>query len=121
MNGKERIKMEIRMWLDDRSMPEGFDIHAKSAYYAIGLIISGKVDYISFDHDLGFFSEEEMDDPNNTGYAVAKFIEELAHNENIPIKRIGYDIHSDNPVGRQRIKFAMQSAEKAWDKREIEW
>jgi hypothetical protein len=113
--------MGIRIWLDDiRSMPEGFDIHAKNAYYTIGLILSGNMDYISFDHDLGFF-DEEIDDSNNTGYAVAKFIEELAHNENLSMKRIGYDIHSDNPVGRRRIEFAMKSAEKIWNKREIEW
>jgi hypothetical protein len=120
MNGKERIKMGNRVWLDDiRKMPEGFDIAVKNAYFLIGMITSGCVDYISFDHDLGFYDNEIAEDSKNTGYAVACFIEYIATDEKIPVKRIGWDIHSANPVGRFRIEQAMKSAERIWHEREI--
>lgn len=110
--------MGIRLWLDDkRPMPNGFDVWSKNAYDANNYIMFGNVDYISFDHDLGYINGK--DDPNNTGYAVAKFIEQLAAN-GIQNKAIGWDVHSDNPVGRQRINWAMKSAEKIWNERKME-
>jgi hypothetical protein len=105
----------IRIWLDDiREMPEGFTHWAKNAYQAIGLIIPGNVNYISFDHDLGNYNNEK--DEKNNGYEVAKFIEFMAYNREI--KPIAWDIHSANPVGRKRIELTMQSANRFWNDEE---
>ncbi len=74
----------MRVWLDDlRPMPEEYDYWAKNAYEMIGLLISGNITFISFDHDLGYFHEEKELDPKNTGYEVAKYIEGVASEEGI--------------------------------------
>ena len=97
------------MWLDDfRPMPKGFDIWCKDSFSAIHNIINGKITYISFDHDLG-------PEPSNTGYKVASYIEYLASLG--ALNRLEWDIHSANPVGRERIEMAMRSAERYWDRR----
>lgn len=77
----------MRIWLDDeRPMPEeGFDLHVKTAREAIEQLKTGKVEFISFDHDLG---PEEA----GTGYDVASWIEEQAFNCNL--NRIDWEIHS---------------------------
>jgi hypothetical protein len=95
----------MRVWLDDiREIPEGFDIWAKNADFLLGLLISGNVTYISFDHDLGI---------DKTGYDVAKWIEEMAYSGFItPIQ---WDIHSANPVGRKNIQMAMEAAQRFWN------
>lgn len=94
----------MRVWLDDvRPMPNGYDIHARTAREAIRLLQSGSVAAISFDHDLGTGPD---------GCDVATVIEAGAACGQIgPIE---WAIHSANPVGRQRIEAAMQSAERFW-------
>jgi hypothetical protein len=52
-------------------MPDGFDIHIKTADEAITLLQTGKATLISLDHDLG---------QEKTGYDVAKWMEENAAN-----------------------------------------
>ena len=95
----------MKIWLDDiRSMPEGFDIWCKTAEHAISMIAMAKVDYISFDHDLG---------DGKTGYDVAKWIEERTFDGwNFSMK---WDIHSSNSVGRRNIEMAMNNASKYWN------
>ena len=96
----------MRVWLDDvRPMPADFDVHCRTADCAIALIGSYLVDHISFDHDLG--SED-------TGYDVAKVIEEMAADGECGPPT--YAIHSANPVGRKNIEDAMQNAQKLWRK-----
>lgn len=99
----------VKVWLDDvRPMPEGFDVHVKTAEEAIDLISLGGVSKISFDHDLG----TEL-----TGYDVAKKIEELAFNFKIfPIEWI---IHSQNGVGAENIKRAMKKADEYWNRSKL--
>ena len=105
------------VWLDDvRPAPEGF-VWAKNAFYAIELIKSRKVKFISFDHDLGGDDEETL--YKNNGYAVACEIERLAHDNKI--EPIAYEIHSANPVGRMRIDFAMRSAQRYWETYTGDW
>jgi hypothetical protein len=110
----------LKIWLDDiRPIPLGYDIWAKSAYECIGLIISGNVTEISFDHDLGLLGDEDEDE-NNTGYKVATFIEEWAFNyahslTETELKRIKWDVHSANPSGKINIESAMKQADKFWD------
>jgi hypothetical protein len=97
--------MKMRMWLDDiRQMPDDYDIWVKTAFWAIEMLQTfPNITHLSFDHDLG--SKE-------TGYDVAKFIELMASKNNN--KRITWDIHSSNPVGRKNIEMAMKSAERFW-------
>lgn len=95
---------KIRLWLDDiRQIPDDFDVWVKNPRQAISIITSKKVEFISFDHDLGH---------NLTGYDVAKVIE-LGANMDI-LDPIGWEIHSANPVGRKNIEMAMISAERFW-------
>ena len=96
----------MKIWLDDiRPMPEGFDVHCKTATEAADFIRTGKVTFISFDHDLG-------PEKAGTGYRVAVFIEDYARAGAIP--PIGYQVHSANPVGRDNIIMAMNSAMRFW-------
>jgi len=96
----------MRIWLDDiRPMPNWFDVHCKTATEAADYIRTGKVTFISFDHDLGPAKA-------GTGYHVAVLIEDYAKAGAIPAIR--YAIHSANPVGRVNIEAAMRNAIKFW-------
>lgn len=99
----------MRVWLDDvRPMPPGYDVHVKTPQEAIGLIKSGKVTKISLDHDLGM---DNYVKPNN-GYDVACYLEEVAYYGLVaPIK---IHIHTDNPVGREKMKAAVRKAYISW-------
>ena len=103
----------MRIWLDDiRPMPEAYTHWAKSSSEAILLItdlFNPHLERISFDHDLG-------QPEGYTGYDVATFIERLAYGG--LIKRCEWEIHTDNPMGRRRIRQAMESAERFWDMNE---
>ena len=94
----------MRIFLDDIRLPSdnlGDDvIVVRDAETAMSLVQTGKVTWISFDHDLG----TEL-----SGYDVAALIEELVFMGDIRCPE--WDIHSANPVGRERIKMAMLSAE----------
>jgi hypothetical protein len=94
----------MNIWLDDeRPMPEGYDIHVKTAEEAIELLKSGKVTSISLDHDLG---------QDKTGYDVAKWIEEAAYDGRLaPIHLV---IHTQNVAGRANIAAALQNANRFW-------
>lgn len=96
----------LNVYLDDlRPMPDGFDVNPKTAEEAINLLKSGRVKFISFDHDLG---PEEA----GTGYDVAKWIEEQSH-MNDDFVTPEWKLHSANPVGRKNIEQAMTSADRA--------
>jgi hypothetical protein len=104
----------MKLWLDDqindincpdRHLPDGY-IGVNSALKAIKLLKQGNVSFISFDHDLG--------DNKFSGYIVAKYIEKYAYLGKL--NKIGWEIHSANPVGSNNIKQAMQSAERFWNK-----
>lgn len=98
----------MRIWLDDlRPMPEGYDLHIKTAQECIELLKLGQIDFISFDHDLG---EEE----NGTGYDVARWILEQAATDNPNIGDIKWKVHSANPVGVKNITHAMEKANDYW-------
>ncbi len=115
----------MKVWLDDvRPMPEGFDIHAKTADEAINLLASGQVEMISFDHDLApehyAVALAEMDgfdvggaagypDPK-TGYDVARWLELAVVKGRVKMPE--WSIHTANPPGGDRIRAALQSAER---------
>jgi len=96
----------MKLWLDDtRPMPLDYDVHVATAHAAISILQTGKVTFISFDHDLGH-------DKNGTGYDVAKWIEENAYSGMLrPMK---WQVHSANPIGRTNIEKAMHNAERFW-------
>jgi hypothetical protein len=101
----------MRIWLDDkRPMPDGFDEHVLTAQDAINRIETGEVTKISLDHDLG--DETEV----GNGYMVAKHIEERAYHG--CIKRIDWSIHSQNSVGVQNMKVALENANSFWSRNE---
>ena len=96
----------MKIWLDDiRPMPDGFDVHVRTADEAIELLGGINVSFISLDHDLG-------DETAGTGYDVAQFIEKGAYLGIVP--PMGWQVHSANPVGRNNIISAMRNAEKYW-------
>lgn len=94
------------LWLDDvRPRPAEYHARAWTADEAIQFLDTGLVTHISFDHDLG-------DAEDGTGYDVAKWIERLAYYGELP--PLTWEIHSDNPAGRENIKRAMSSADIFW-------
>jgi hypothetical protein len=105
---------QISIWLDDERDPNEPFIQreygakpgmlwAKTAKEAKDIISQGNVAFISFDHDLADIE---------TGYDLAKWIEEQAYHKKIP--RLIWTVHSDNMVGRRNIIMAMKNAEKFW-------
>ena len=101
----------MKLWLDDmlddpnssdRHVPPGW-IGAKTALQACRIIATGKVEHVSFDHDLGPAVA-------GTGYLVARFIEKRAFEGRVPA--LTWDIHSSNPVGARNIESAMLSAKR---------
>jgi hypothetical protein len=97
--------MGIRIWLDDvREPPDGFDIWCKDTFECSKVMREHSVDFISFDHDLG--------NKTFTGYSLAVIIEDLAF-RNL-INPIGWEVHSMNPVGAERIRKAMTKADNYW-------
>jgi hypothetical protein len=99
----------MKIWLDDtRLCPDDFDYWVRTARECIDLLsehVKRNDIYLSFDHDLGASQ-------NGTGYDVAKWIEEYAYFNKI--KKISWDIHSQNPVGVKAIEYAMKNAELYW-------
>lgn len=97
----------MKLWLDDlRPAPAGW-VHAKTAKEAIKLLSADCVKEISLDHDLG--EEEDV----GSGYDVACFIEENAALGRL--KKLFWNIHSANPVGRIRMMQALNNAERFWN------
>jgi len=91
----------MRIFLDDlRTPPKGHTL-CRTARYAIALLRSGIVTFISFDHDLGVGPD---------GYTVACYIERAVADGHISCP--DWAVHSANPVGRDRIISAMRSAER---------
>lgn len=104
-NQRESADQGLKVWLDDeRPMPDGFDIHARTSEKAVEYLKSGVVSMISLDHDLG--------EGNGTGYEVAKYIEESAFNGEL--SRMEVRVHSANPVGRMNIRRCVDNANRFW-------
>ena len=94
----------MKLWLDDeRPMPDHYDVHVKTAEEAIEALKTKLVTHISFDHDLG---------QEKTGYDVAKYIEKRAWQGILP--RVKWEVHTQNPVGRDNITNAMRNADRYW-------
>ena len=99
-----KLNTGIKLWLDDeRPAPKNWT-HVKTVQEAKTLILQGIVTHISLDHDLG---------TPETGYDLAKWIEEQAYNG---LYFISCECHSMNPVGAKNINLALQNANKYWEK-----
>ena len=99
----------MKLFLDDvRPTPDGW-ARAYTAPEAIAFLAMGQVTEISLDHDLG-------EGPVGSGYDVACWIEEHAHEGSLP--RLTWRIHSANTVGRDNMAAALKSAERFWTLKE---
>ena len=89
-----------KLYLDDvRPTPKGWE-RVHSAQECIDVLIMQEHDYVSLDHDLG--------EGQPTGYDVLAWLEQVvAQDKNFKVPTIF--IHTDNPVGRQRMVQALQS------------
>lgn len=110
----------VKLWLDDCRDPKSSTMQmiyytdnswtwVKNVEEAKKFLNKGIVFFISFDNDLGDGLEE--------GYQLANWIEEQAANG--ILKRMGWQIHSSNPVAANKIKMAMLNAEKFWVEHEL--
>lgn len=91
------------LWIDDERIPPEGWIWVKTSFEAIKALRVGKFETISFDHDLG--------DDGGTGYEVLLYLEaEVFRNPKYRCPKML--IHSANPVGRQRMRQAIESIER---------
>jgi len=95
----------MKVYLDDvREAPDGW-VRTHTPSETIELLGTGRVRELSLDHDLGFHA----DGTEMTGYSVLSWLEaEIAH-ERWPFPMPTIRIHSANPVGRERMKRAIES------------
>ena len=99
---------------DDRPMPTGFDVHARTAAEAIALLKQGDVGLISLDQNLGGGA-------NGTGYEVVRWIREHARQWSLQepegLAPLEWRIHSRNPIGILLMWFALRKANRFWKAR----
>ena len=116
----QQAAKNIRLWLDDERDPkdkniqqnfysQGNEIWIKTPAEAINYLSQGKVSFISLDHDLA---------AGESGMTVARWIEESAYSGKL--KRLEWNVHSQNPVGRKAIQQAMNNADGFWDEKDLE-
>jgi CheY-like chemotaxis protein len=97
----------MKVFLDDIRNPQGDGwTICRTGEEAIKFLDTGKVKFISFDHDLGEFVM--------TGHEVAKYILDAVAHRKIPMP--AYAAHSANPVGRANIIAVMEHADRIWKK-----
>lgn len=93
---------KIKLWLDDLRDPEklGYKdyVWVKTYKDAIDILKTGKVKFASLDHDLGLTLTGEK-----TGYDVVCWME-----ENNVWPEDGVRVHSQNPVGAQKMKAVLR-------------
>lgn len=90
----------MKVYLDDeRTPPEGWTL-VRWPQDAIELLMTGQVEELSLDHDLG-------DDERGTGYDVVLWIEEAVVTEGFVPPRI--KVHSANSSARIKMELGVQS------------
>jgi hypothetical protein len=94
----------MKLWIDDVREPPDEEIWlwAKTSQEALKILKAQRIDFIAFDFDLG---------GADTAYPIAEWIEARAK---VGIQPPGWAIHSQNPVGRVRLRGALESAEALW-------
>jgi hypothetical protein len=93
----------MRVYLDDeREAPDGW-IRVRWPAEAIALLVTGNVEIISLDHDLG-------DDVHGTGCDVILWIEEAVASRGFKSPEIR--VHSANPAARLRMEAGIRSIQR---------
>ena len=100
----------INLFLDDmRCCPEGF-IKVTTASACLDIILNNKVEVLSLDYDLGFT------DPQHSGSDVLTALEEaIVFEADIYMPR-KFIVHSDNPVGRERMNLVIKMINRRLDR-----
>lgn len=99
----------MRVFLDDeRSTPEGW-VRVYWPDEAVELLVSGSVEELSLDHDLG-------DDARGTGYDVVLWIEEAVALRRFKPPKIV--VHSANSSAKEKMLAGIQSIERLAAKNE---
>lgn len=94
-----------RLFLDDERFPpqrwenDSFVYIARSVDEAIDIMKNNKINFVSFDHDLG----SEL-----SGYDFAKWLVEYFMDNGIP-NGFEYEVHSMNPIGAQNIRCLLNN------------
>jgi len=97
----------MKVYLDDiRDTPKGW-VRTFTVADTIKLLQTGHVTELSLDHDLGDA------DPHHTGYDVLLWIENHLRliNDDHFVPNVIF-LHTQNPVGKQRMEAAIISIEK---------
>lgn len=104
----------MKVFLDDiRPEPNGW-VRTYTPQQTIDLLKTGKVTDLSLDHDLGIDCMSDEDGLEQTGYDVILWIEEeVICNGFVPPK---ITIHSDNPVGRQKMEAGIEQIKRLFTK-----
>lgn len=90
------------LFLDDlRTVPSGFVGVRSYKEFTDFIINNGLPDFISFDHDLGL---------EESGYDCAKWLVNYCLDNNIRLPQ--FDVHSQNPVGKENIKSLLNNFKK---------
>lgn len=90
------------LYLDDlRPTPENFQRVYDYDEFVHFIAENGVPDSISFDHDLG---------EGKTGFDCAKFLVEYCLDHDI--KKINFQVHSQNPVGKENIEYLLNNFNK---------
>ena len=107
----KKTPMPFKIWMDDkREAPDGW-MRTYDAKETIIFLQALEVEEISLDHDLG--DKETKGD----GYEVACWIEEkVAFDDSYTPPEIR--IHTENPVGRDKIVATKASIERLLDRRD---
>lgn len=106
-----------KLYLDDiREAPIGWDVVRSYDEFVRYIDENGVPDFISFDHDLSFDHyplAENNPHPTEipydsytekTGYHCARYLVD----NNLPLPRDGWAVHSMNVVGKQNIEALLQ-------------
>lgn len=99
----------LKVYLDDvREPPEGWTL-VRWPYDAIQLLLTGEVEALSLDHDLG--DDGPGAGHGRTGYDVLVWLEEAValHGVKPPAS---IQVHSANPAGRARMEAAIESIQR---------
>jgi hypothetical protein len=77
------------------------------------LYLQDSLEIVTLDHDLG------GDDPENTGYAFLKFLEQMAFSGELSNRSLigsrtlpEFRVHSQNPIGKERMLVAIEKIEQ---------
>jgi hypothetical protein len=105
----------MKIWLDDvRNAPDETWLWVRDFDEAQSALnkYRGKVELMSFDHDLGLVEDGLFLDYADSGYDLLCWIEKMAAKGKWQFVPARMQIHSANPVGRKNMQAAIDSIER---------